>query len=284
MDKKEFEFILKEGEGYNLEFKESFSSDISKEICAFANAVGGKILIGVTDDKKIKGIKITNRLKSQIHDLVRNFDPKLEIILEEFNNILIINIPEGKNKPFSVNGKFYVRQGTNSQQLSRDEIRGFFQKEGKITFDEKPNNKFNFKEDFNEQAFKLFLEKAKISPIINREEILTNLELIEDSKMRNAGVLLFCNKISKFFLNAVITCVLFLGEDKVSILDRKEFEGDLHTNYQNALDYIKSKLNTEYIIKTAGPREEKLELPEEALREALLNSIVHRDYFSNAEI
>ncbi|MBT6774013.1 hypothetical protein HOA91_01455, partial [Candidatus Woesearchaeota archaeon] len=96
MKKKEFDFLLKEGEGYNLEFKET-DSNLAKEICALANANGGKVLLGVTDDSKIKGINITNKFKSQITDLVRNFDPKFQITLEEVDNILIINVPEGTN-------------------------------------------------------------------------------------------------------------------------------------------------------------------------------------------
>src|SRR3989344_242256 len=284
MNKKEFEFLISEGEGYNVEFKESFSSDLGREICAFANSNGGKILLGVSDDKQIKGVEITNKLKSQVHDLARNLDPKLALSLEEFDNVLIINVPEGKNKPYSANGKFYMRQGSNSQQLARDEIREFFQKEGRITFDEKLNEKFDLTADFNKDAFSLFLEKSKISSVLGREEILKNLELLEDKKLKNAGVLLFCNNVTRFFLNAQITCALFLGRDKVNILDKKEFYGDLHSNYNQVMEYIKSKLNTEYLIKTVGPREERLELPEEALREALLNAIVHRDYFSNAEI
>ena len=161
MNKKEILSLIKNGEGHNLEFKESFSSEIYKEICAFANANGGRILLGVTDKNQIKCIEITTRLKSQIHDLVRNFDPKIEVSTEEVDNILIIKVPEGKNKPYSVNGRFYLRQGTNSQQLSRDEIREFFQKEGKITFDEKIDAKFDFKNDFNELAFE------KINYILN---------------------------------------------------------------------------------------------------------------------
>ena len=58
MKKKEFDFLLKEGEGYNLEFKET-DSNLAKEICALANANGGKVLLGVTDDSKIKGINIS---------------------------------------------------------------------------------------------------------------------------------------------------------------------------------------------------------------------------------
>jgi len=66
MDKKELKFLISQDEGYNLEFKESISESIGRDICAFSNASGGKILVGVSDIGEVKGIKITNRTKSQI--------------------------------------------------------------------------------------------------------------------------------------------------------------------------------------------------------------------------
>lgn len=83
MTKKELDFLIQEGEGFNLEFKESYNSSIAKEICAMANASGGKVLIGVTDTGKIKPVNITNKLRSEIMDLVRNFDPSLKVAIEE---------------------------------------------------------------------------------------------------------------------------------------------------------------------------------------------------------
>jgi len=283
MNLKELKSLIDQGEGYNIEFKESFSKNIQREICAFANANGGKILLGVTDNGNIKGIKITNILKSQIQDITRNLDPPLNLNIIGVEKVLVITVPEGVNKPYSTNGKFYLRYGTNSQQLKRNEIREFFQKEGLILFDEKPNYEFNLQKDFNEEKFKLFLDMAKISYLLKKEEILQNLELFKEQYLKNAGVLLFCNKITPFFRNATIICALFQGKDKYKILDSKEFDEDMYSNYQNAINYLKSKLNTEYIIK-AGPREELLELPIDALREAVLNAIAHRDYFLNANI
>jgi len=107
---------------------------------------------------------------------------------------------------------------------------------------------------------------------------LENLYLLKDGHLKNAGVLLFCNKITKFFPQATITCVLYQGKTKYKILDRKEVDKDLYSNFKNVVVYIQSKLNTEFIIK-GGPREERLELPKEALREGLLNAVAHRDYF-----
>lgn len=277
MDKKELDFLLKEGEGYNLEFKETDSSDLAREICAFANATGGKILLGVSDNGEVKGITITNRLKSQIMDLVRNFDPKLEISLEEVGKILVVHVPEGKNKPYSVNGKFYIRYGPNSQQLSRDEIREFFYKEGLILWDEIINKDFNLEKDLSKEAFQRFIRLAHLSSVLTLKELLENLSLVEDHRLKNAGVLLFAQEVTRFFLKGTVTCVLYQGTDKVNIIDKKEFTRDLYSNYEDALNYLKSKLNTQLII-TGGPHIKKLELPEKALREALANALGHRDY------
>ena len=285
MKEKELEFFIRQGEGYNLEFKESFSNSLSlgRDICAFANANGGKILLGVDDDGMVKGIKITNRLKSQIFDLTRNFDPPVTISLDKVANVLVVNIPEGINKPYSVQGKFYMRYGPNSQQLTRNEIKEFFKKEGLILFDEKPNPYFDLKKDFDKNRFRKFLEMSKISPLLKKTAILDNLSLLRDGFLKNAGVLLFCHSITKFFSNATIVCVLYQGKTKYKILDRKEFNADVYANFHDAVIYLQSKLNTEFIIE-GGVRKERLELPEDALREALLNAISHRDYFSNANI
>lgn len=283
MNEKELEFLISQGEGYNLEFKESFSDSIAKDICAFANANGGKVLLGVSDDGEIKGIRTTNKLKSRIYDITRNFDPKLEISIKEGLSLIVINAPEGTNKPYSVNGRFYLRYGPNSQRLTRNEIKEFFQKEGLVLFDEKLNYDFDLEKDFDENRFKNFLEKAGISPVLKRKEILDNLSLLRRGYIKNAGVLLFCHKITKFLSNATLTCVLYRGKTKYKILDRKEFDADLYSNFQNAVLYLQSKLNTEFIIRS-GIREERLELPEEALREALLNAIAHRDYFVSTGI
>ena len=276
MNKKELDFLLNEGEGYNLEFKET-DSNLAKEICAFANANGGKVLLGVTDDGKIKGVNITNKFKSQVTDLVRNFDPKFQVTLEEVDNILVVNVPEGTNKPYSVNGKFYLRYGPNSQQLSRDEIREFFLKEGLILWDEKENQDFNLEKDFSKEAFNNFIQRSNLTKVLSKKELLQNLSLLKNDHLKNAGVLLFAKDIQKFFIKGIITCVLYEGTDKVNIIDKKDFTNNLYSNYSDAINYLKSKLNTRIII-TGGPHEKKLELPEKALREALVNAIGHRDY------
>ena len=161
MNKQELQFILQRGEELKLEFKEGLNG-IDKEIVAFANTQGGRIFLGIGDNNKIKGIKITNKLKSQIQDIVRNCDPLIDIKTKEFENILIIEIKEGKDKPYKCSSGFYLRQGANSQKMSRDEILDFAIGEGKIRFDEQVNKEFKYPQDFDEERFKLFLKENNL--------------------------------------------------------------------------------------------------------------------------
>ncbi|MCD6146025.1 MAG: putative DNA binding domain-containing protein [Methanosarcinales archaeon] len=107
-DSDEIKSLISQGEGYNLEFKESFSNSIAREICAFANASGGKLLLGVSDEGEIRGITTSNAMISRIYDIARNSDPPLRIDVSRAEDVLVIDVPEGADKPYSVNGKFYV--------------------------------------------------------------------------------------------------------------------------------------------------------------------------------
>ncbi len=97
----EIELILDEGEGYLIEFKESMSDSLAKEMVAFANSSGGRIFLGVSDKGMVKGVNITNRLRSQVQDIARKCDPPVNIALEGLTNILIIEVREGTDKPYS---------------------------------------------------------------------------------------------------------------------------------------------------------------------------------------
>jgi len=152
---------------------------------------------------------------------------------------------------------------------------------GLISFDEKTNKEFDLEKDFKEDKFRDFLKLANITDNQKRETVLDNLGLLKNDYLVNAGVLMFCDKISKFFLQGKVTCVLFEGTSS-NIIDKKEFNSDLISNYENAYNFIISKLNTKYIIERY--RTEKFELPKNAIREALINAFIHRDYFSNGHI
>ena len=283
MNEKELLELIKTGEGYTIEFKERLNSSLGKEICAFANSSGGKIILGVSDDGSIKGFNLTNADNSKIQDIARNMDPSFKVAIKKVSNLVVIYVPEGKNKPYAVNGHFYLRQGANSQQLSRDEIRTLFQRENLIRFDRKANNDFNLSKDFDKKTFESFIKKANIDPTLSQKHILTNLGLFTDNKLNNTGVMFFTSKISKFFLNAVIGCVLYDGTTKTKILDKAEFDEDFVSNFNNSVIFALRNLRTEYVIKKIE-REEKPEIPEEVLRELIINAMIHRDYFSEGRV
>ncbi len=282
MNRKEILNLINIGEGYTLDFKEAIPSDLGKLICAFANASGGRIILGVRDNGTILGHKLTNSDEAKINSIARNIEPSASISIEKVDEFVVIHVPEGKDKPYSSGGHFYMRTGSISQQLRRNEIREFFMKERIVRFDEKPNKDFDLEKDFYREGFKSYISKAGITPLANEKDMLRNLDLFDGEYMKNAGVLFFTSRITKFFLGATIVCALYQGTTKQQILDRKEFDADLISNYENAFTYLRSKLNTKFIIKKE--RTEQLELPEEALREALINAVVHRDYFSSGHV
>ncbi len=280
MEKREFDFLLSQGEGLKLEFKESFDSkNIAKEMVALANSEGGRIFIGIDDKGEVKGISITNKLKSEIQDIARNCDPPINIQLEIMDNVLIANIDEGLNKPHRCSAGFFLRQGSNSQKLSTDEIREFFNKEGKILFDESIHPTFSFENGYNKTKLTTYLNKAKLSRVISDESILKNIGVIVDKeKFKNAGVLFFCDNVERFIPQATVTCVLFKGLNKTFILDKKDFQLDIYSNYEEVLKFLYSNLKTVYRMEGFGPRKEILEIPDKALKECIINAMTHRDY------
>lgn len=283
MDSEELKDLIALGEGFTLEFKRSVSDNLGREICAFANATGGKILIGVEDNSNIIGIKNPNKLKSRIQSIVRSIDPQLSVDIVAVNTVLVVDIPEQRGKPFSYTGKFYIREGASSQQLNRSEIRDFFFKEGAIQFDEMKNDWFDLQKDIHDDTYSAFCRRANLPIDMDKSQVLENLHLIKNGYMTNAGAWLLARDILKFNSSGNVSCALFMGTTKTRILDRKDFNEDVYSNYQNAVNYLLDKLNTEFIIKAVG-RDERLELPEEALREAVVNAVAHRDYRSTANV
>jgi len=146
---------------------------------AFANASGGNIYLGITDLCTIKGVSVTNRLKSKIQDIARNCDPTISILLSEFDNVLLVEIKEGDNKPYSCSTGFYMRMGANSQKMSRNEILALAIKSGKIRYDKQICTNFDWK-DFDNEKFEYYLKLARISYNRPKEEILKEVKLETD--------------------------------------------------------------------------------------------------------
>ena len=274
--------MIEAGEGYRIEFKESLDKSFIEEVCAFANSSGGKIILGVSDKGIIKGINTDNSFRSRIQDSLRQLQPSLNVGMEIEGNLIVVDVPDGNDKPYACSRGFFIRNGANSQKLTRNEIIEYFQKEGRIRFDELKNDKAVFENDFDERAFKDFLNLAGITHSIDRMSLLRNLDCItDDGKFTNAGVLFFARDIDFLLNHAIVVCVLYKGTEKVNILDKKDFKGNIVENINNAILFVKRHTNVQYKIEKLQ-REEIPDIPDIALREAIINAVCHRDYFDKS--
>jgi ATP-dependent DNA helicase RecG len=269
------------GEGYHIEFKVKIDKSIASEICAFANADGGALLIGVTDSGEIKPLSLDNELMSRIQDTINQIEPKIRVKFHKYPEIgvLLVEVEKGINRPYACSDGFFLRMGPNSQKLTRNEIIDLFQSEGLIQFDKLEHHKADFLNDFDRFAYNNFLNKTGITNQIEPEHLLKNLGCMSDSgKFTNAGVLFFTKSIDFLLKHAECTCVLFKGTGRVTILDRKDYNTNMLDNIDNAVNFVKRHTNLAYKIESIQ-REDIPDIPEIALREAVINAFCHRNYF-----
>lgn len=282
MTQHELEVICRNGEGQYVEFKRNLNSDLSRELVAFANAEGGRIFIGVDDGGKVVGAEISNEIRSRVEVMARDCDPAVAIRLEVCGNVLIVNVPEGKDKPYRSSNGFYLRTGASSVKLTTQEILEFGQNEGRIKFDDISVSGMNLVNELDENALKRFNLLSGISAIVDSTQILENLGVLTVSKgstvLNNAGALFFSKQPTRHLPHAIISCVLFKGIMKNYVIDRKVLEFDLLTNIDQAVAFLERNLRLAYEIKDIR-RKEILEIPKDVLREAVINACAHRDYF-----
>jgi len=170
-----------------------------------------------------------------------------------------------------------MRMGANSQKMSRDEILALAIKTGKIRYDEQICTDFDWK-DFDDEKFEYYLKLARISNNLSREEILRNLRLLTNEGMTNAGVLYFAKKPYKYIISSKIRCIHFNDDKRVDILDKKEVDRGIIGNIEFAIAYLKERIPVRFEIKDLK-RDEFPEYPIEAYREAIVNAVIHFDYY-----
>ncbi len=281
MTEQELSIVLQQGEGYRIEFKENLSN-LDREFVAFANASGGFIFLGINDIGVIKGFEFNNKIKSQIQDIANNSDPPIKILIKQIKNIVIVEVREGSDKPYRCASGFYNRTGPNSQKMTRDQIVDFVKIESKVRFDELVKRDFSAI-DFDENKLDKFLKMAGITHIPDISIMLKNLHAAEiqqnETYYYNTAVLFFAKNLELQYFHTKVTCALYKGKDKVTVLDRKDFNFDIVDTIDQTMIYLKQRLNVRYEFDGSPARKEIPEIPWEALREAVINAVIHRDYF-----
>ena len=276
--------LIVRGEGPEMEFKRSLGKNLGRELCAFANSGGGTLLIGVSGGGRIVGVGSHNSAKAHIRNVARSADPPINVEFDGIGTVLQVTIPPQHDTPYSYRSRFFKRDGSSSQPMSRAEIEELFHAAGRLHFDRTPCPAFTIERHLDDETWTQFTRRAKIPVGMDRIAALLNLGLIDARhRVTHAAAWLMAPDIRTVTTSAHVSCALFLGRTKSRILDRRDFRRDVPSTVDDAAAWVLSKINVGLVIRGTR-REEVPELPEEALREALANAVAHRDYRSPANV
>lgn len=281
-------------ESRRLEFKREFppGTKIAETAIAFANSAGGKIIFGIQDDpRKIVGIpdqelfSLEERVVNHLHDLVYpTLVPEIYIQTVEFRSLLAVEIYPGPDKPYYLkklgkeNGTF-VRIGSTNRKASRELLDELERQRTKISFDSLIYYGITA-DELDLKSFKNEYEKV-CGKSLDRER-MANIGLFKKDRDQlyptNAAILLSDSLVRKQqFPYAKIECARFKGMDNRLFLDQITIEKPIHKLAAPCLDFVKKNIALSSEIGEIY-RQDRWEYPLEAVREAIINAIIHRDY------
>jgi ATP-dependent DNA helicase RecG len=272
-------------EQQNIEFKQSWHDDYLKWVCGFANANGGVIYIGKDDNSNVVDVSDYKKLMDDIPNKIKNvMGITTEINLhEEHGKHFIEIITPPYSVPISVRGRYYYRSGSTKQELTGATLNEFLLKKSGKTWDDVIEQRATFN-DIDEKAVKTFLaasENAGRLPENNQgltiPELFEKLRLTENGQLKRAAIIFFGKDPSKFYPNIFVKIGRF-GKDDTDIKFQETEEGNLVV----LLNAVLNQLNHKFLIRSIEfegmHRIEKGEYPLAAIREMLLNALVHRSY------
>jgi ATP-dependent DNA helicase RecG len=280
MDADKIRLLIAEGEGLTVEFKEKYTPKIDRDIVALSNSKGGYILLGVKDDGTIIGERLTNQMKAEILQLARNCDPQINISrVLLVDRVIVIEVSEGEEKPHSCSSGYFRRLDAVTQKMSQKEVRDLFRGTTDILFESLSCKGIGF-DDISLSKVKTFLQESEVSYRVNKTTLasfLSSVSVYKDGKINNAGAMMFAADINRFIPHAETVLAAFKGTNKTYIYDRKNVKDDLLTQFNEAMAFLKKHLNMRSEIREVN-RHDIYEIPLDAIREALVNALVHRDY------
>ena len=283
-------------ESQGLEFKarvENFR-EVGKTVCAFANAFGGKIVVGVSDKGRVVGVPdgdvdlLQQRLEGTVQ-LVSPVPPR-KIFVEEKNGLKTVVLevyPIDQSSFCTFNGITYYRAGSVDAKLEGRTLQDFMVKRRILCFDDLPSaakigdiDAAKLREFLKTRSPEIEFQEGKV------EEYLLNLGLAQGNgelRIKNAAVLFFAKDSGKFIPQSEVKLARFAGTKAVEIIDSRFVTSTILENLREAEDFIKKNTRTAFKMGKLQ-REEVPEYPPKATREALVNALTHRDYFSRDSV
>ncbi|RLE66714.1 MAG: hypothetical protein DRJ47_01730 [Thermoprotei archaeon] len=276
--------LISLGEGESIEFKSSLGElkEIGETVCAFLNKRGGIVLVGVSDEGRILGVEIGIRTLERLSNfLLETIKPKplISINLKAINNkiIILVEVPEGSDKPYFFKGRAFIRVDATNRIMARDEILELA-KNIRRPFDMLPLEE---KVEVEERLVREVVEKAstyrrmRIS-YTTLEDVLKKLGVWG----KNAQALLFSPDASTMFPHAKIKIMV---TRRGVVIDERVIEGPLITQLRETLATLKQYFFKGWEV-TGLERREVWEYPLEAVREGIVNALIHRDYYITSPI
>lgn len=282
--------IMKSGESERVEFKQSLGErkQILEAITAFSNIKGGTVFIGIEPSGKVIGVSIgANTLENLANEIKQNTDPKvypsIETVVLRGKNIISIQVQEHPSKPVWTSDKVFIRVGRTNQRASAEKIRQMIAESQPYRWDQHTprGSKIPDIDPKHVRSFYRTVEderNTRIDGSKSVESILTKLHLLKNRKPTAASILLFGTNPQSHFLQAQVRCAHFKGKETNEFLDIKVFNGTIIEQVPEVLNFIRRHVNVSAKVTGKAERDEEWEYPKEAIREAVINAICHRDY------
>jgi ATP-dependent DNA helicase RecG len=287
-------------ESENIEFKKSVAEwkAIIKTACAFSNTSGGQIIVGILNSGKIVGVDVgKDTIEDLTNKIINNTDPKVypKISVKEIEkrNVIFIKVNESYDKTGLAFGIPYERVGKSTVKMSKEEYeKRILEKHRERLYFDSENCEGATLDDIDEVEIIKFLKVASsergldIDKNASPQEALMRLKLIRDRNLTNAAILLFGRNPQNFFSQSEVKCVRFKGNDITGeMIDLKPISGNIINQVTKIEKFIFDHISLSAWIEPGKiERQERWEYPPKAIREALVNAIVHRDYRSPSKV
>jgi len=272
-------------EAQNIEYKSSWHDDYLKWVCGFANAQGGAIFIGKDDNEKVVGVSDYKKLMDDIPNKVKDLMGILvEVNLHEESGLYyieIITLPY--SVPISFRGRYYYRSGSTKQELIGTALTEYLLRKSGKTWDEVSEPTATL-DDIDDASLKSYITAAlhagRIADVegLSKSDLIAKLRLTDDyGNIKRAAIVMFGKNPARFFNNCAVKIGRF-RKDSSDLRFQEIVEGNIVYLLKEVLEQLNRKFFTRAILFEGMQRVEEGEYPIAALREMLLNALVHRNY------